>query len=313
MIPTTLSITRNTIQRNSNRVLSGCCNAILFSSLKQNQNNILQSRNFTNFRPNAHEKKQSPEYHRNSTLYSVTPREALVKIEKEWVDVPRYAPKTISDYFARGAVWSLRKLSNLFFREKYIHYSIVLETVAAVPGMVGGMLQHLKCLRSMEHNNWIKILLDEAENERMHLITFMEISKPSMFERAMVAATQAIYWNIFLIFYLVSPRTAHRFTGYLEEEAVITYTNFLRDIDNGLVQNYPAPKISIDYWGLPSNATLRDLILVIRQDENDHRYVNHEISNKITVNNTDPIEFSCDEIKLAGKIEKVIEDKEKKN
>ena len=32
----------------------------------------------------------------------------------------------------------------------------------------------------------IKELLDEAENERMHLMTFIEISKPTLFERLLV-------------------------------------------------------------------------------------------------------------------------------
>jgi hypothetical protein len=37
--------------------------------------------------------------------------------------------------------------------------------------MVGGALIHLKSLRSMEDDEgWIRQLLDEAENERMHLI-----------------------------------------------------------------------------------------------------------------------------------------------
>ncbi|MDP3968819.1 MAG: ferrochelatase, partial [Nocardioides sp.] len=36
-----------------------------------------------------------------------------------------------------------------FFAKKYGHRAIVLETVAAVPGMVGATLQHLRCLREM--------------------------------------------------------------------------------------------------------------------------------------------------------------------
>lgn len=37
--------------------------------------------------------------------------------------------------------------------------------------MVAGMLRHLKSLRKMERDNgWINTLLQEAENERMHLV-----------------------------------------------------------------------------------------------------------------------------------------------
>ncbi|KAM9953071.1 hypothetical protein ACTFIW_006411 [Dictyostelium discoideum] len=235
------------------------------------------------------EKPQNPLYHRNSTLYSFTPRDVLVKIEKDFVMPPSYEAKTLSDNFAKFSVLFLRKFSNLFFKEKFLHYAIVLETVAAVPGLVAGMFLHLKTLRNMQSNNWIKILMDEMENERMHLLSFMELTKPTLAERAMVAVTQAIYWNLFLVFYLLSPKTAHRFTGYLEEQAVVTYTHMLEDIDSGKVPNYKAPQIAIEYWGLPEDATLRDLILVIRQDESDHRLVNHEISNKIVLNNNEPI------------------------
>ncbi|KAF2074127.1 hypothetical protein CYY_004569 [Polysphondylium violaceum] len=231
----------------------------------------------------------SPVYHQNSTLYSYTPREVLERIDREFVMPPIYVPVTFSDKLAHSSVKFLRKFSNLFFREKYVSYAIILETIAAVPGMVAGMMTHLKVLRNMENNNWIKILLDESENERMHLLSFMELTKPNMLERGLVAVAQGVFWNLFLICYFINPKTCHRFVGYLEEQAVISYTNFLRDLDAGLVKNVKAPPIAIEYWGLPADATLRDLILVIRQDEVDHRHVNHEISDKIKVNSNDPI------------------------
>ncbi|EFA85783.1 alternative oxidase [Heterostelium album PN500] len=249
-------------------------------------------------------KKQSPEYHRNSTLYAHTSRDKLLKIEKEFIPIERHQPQNISDNVARFAVWLLRKASNLVFKEKYIHYACVLETVAAVPGMVAGMLQHLKTLRRMEHNNWIKILLDEAENERMHLMTFMEISMPTKLERNLITLAQGAYWNAFLLFYLISPKTAHRFTGYLEEEAVITYTNMLHDLDAGKVENVEAPQIAREYWGLPDDAKLRDVILVIRQDEVDHGHVNHQLSNMIATGNEDPVLFESHDDPININIEK---------
>mmetsp|Transcript_20437 Transcript_20437/g.34244 ORF Transcript_20437/g.34244 Transcript_20437/m.34244 type:complete len:100 (-) Transcript_20437:24-323(-) len=70
---------------------------------------------------------------------------------------------------------------------------IFLETVAGVPGMVGGMLRHLRSLRSMERDHgWIYTLLEEAENERMHLMTFLEVRKSSVFGRALVMIGQVI-------------------------------------------------------------------------------------------------------------------------
>lgn len=69
-------------------------------------------------------------------------------------------------------------------------------------------------------------------------------------------------------------------TGYLEEEAVHTYTEMLKDIDSGVIENVAAPKIAIEYWGLPADATLRDVVLVVRADEADHRLLNHHLSNR---------------------------------
>ena len=74
-----------------------------------------------------------------------------------------------------------------FFKKRYGHRAVVLETVAAVPGMVAGMLLHLKSLRKIEDDKgWIKTLLDEAENERMHLMTFIHVAKPTALERFII-------------------------------------------------------------------------------------------------------------------------------
>ena len=153
---------------------------------------------------------------------------------------------------------------------------MMLETVAAVPGMVGGMLLHFKSLRRFETSGgWIKALLEEAENERMHLMTFMEVAKPAWYERALVITVQGVFFNAYFLLYLMSPKLAHRITGYLEEEAIYSYTMFLNEIDKGNIPNGPAPPIAIDYWRLPKDATIRDVVMVVRADEAHHRDVNH--------------------------------------
>nr|AAG60173.1 oxidase, putative [Arabidopsis thaliana] len=162
---------------------------------------------------------------------------------------------------------------------KHMCHAMLLETVAAVPGMVGGMLLHLKSLRRFEHSGgWIKALLEEAENERMHLMTFIELSQPKWYERAIVFTVQGVFFNAYFLAYVISPKLAHRITGYLEEEAVNSYTEFLKDIDAGKFENSPAPAIAIDYWRLPKDATLRDVVYVIRADEAHHRDINHYAS-----------------------------------
>ena len=188
-----------------------------------------------------------------------------------------YQPKNFSDKVALMFTKMLRFFADFFFKKRYGHRAVILETVAAVPGMVAGMLNHLKSLRKMqEGRGWIKILLDEAENERMHLMTFINIAKPSAFERFLVIFVQGVFFNLYFFMYLISPRTCHRIVGYFEEQAIISYTEYLEEIDSGNIENTPAPKIAIDYWNLSKFAKLRDVIIAVRNDEMGHRDVNHE-------------------------------------
>jgi ubiquinol oxidase len=189
-------------------------------------------------------------------------------------------PENIPDRIALLLTKFLRFFADLFFRKQYMHRAIILETVAAVPGMVAGMWMHLKSLRRMSggYDHQIKALLDEAENERMHLMTFVEMCKPNLFERLLVLITQAIFWNVYFVMYVFFPKVAHRMVGYFEEEAVRSYTRFLYEIDIGAIKNVPAPKLAIDYWKLDQNATLRDVVVVIRKDEDNHRAYNHVLA-----------------------------------
>ena len=200
------------------------------------------------------------------------------------VDLSRHhIPENLSDRFALIFVKFLRFFADIFFAKRYGHRAIVLETVAAVPGMVAGTLQHLRALRRMEDDQgWIRILLDEAENERMHLMTFIHIAKPSGLERILVLFTQGVFYNFFFVLYLITPKTAHRIVGYFEEEAIVSYTEYLKEIDSGLHENVPAPRIAIEYWDLAPDARLRDVVKVIRDDEAGHRNVNHDFANSFS-------------------------------
>jgi len=188
----------------------------------------------------------------------------------------------ISDRVALGFTKVLRWTADTFFAQRYGHRAVVLETVAAVPGMVGATINHLTCLRRMcDDQGWIKTLMDEAENERMHLMTFIEISQPTWFERAVIIGVQWVFYVCFFGLYLVSAKTAHRVVGYFEEEAVISYTHYLAEIDEGRSPNVAAPQIALRYWSLPEGSTLRDVILVVRADEAHHRDVNHGFANEL--------------------------------
>ncbi|WP_439614603.1 alternative oxidase [Reyranella sp.] len=209
------------------------------------------------------------------------------------------------DRLAYGFTKTLRFCADTFFAKRYGHRAIVLETVAAVPGMVGATLTHLRCLRNMcDDQGWIRTLMEEAENERMHLMTFIEVAKPTLFERCVILGVQWVFYLAFFALYLVSARTAHRVVGYFEEEAVISYTHFLTELDEGRAANVAAPAIARHYWKLPDDATLRDVVLVVRADEAHHRDVNHGFADVLAgrpaAAKTAPYPEHADEIRLAA-------------
>lgn len=137
--------------------------------------------------------------------------------------------------------------------------------------MVAGMLRHLSSLRRLKRDNgWIETLLEESYNERMHLLTFMRMAEPGWFMKAMIIGAQGVFFNAMFLSYLVSPRICHRFVGYLEQEAVDTYTRLLREIEQGALPkwsdpNFRIPEIAVNYWRIPEGKrTMRQLILYIR-------------------------------------------------
>ncbi|MGS5087290.1 alternative oxidase [Hydrogenophaga sp. A37] len=192
-------------------------------------------------------------------------------------------PSDLADRFALGVTRLLRFFADTFFAKRYGHRAIVLETVAAVPGMVGAMATHLQCLRRMvDDDGWIRKLMEEAENERMHLMTFIAVARPTTLERLLILVAQWVFYLGFFLLYLISRRTAHRLVGYFEEEAVLSYTLYLAEIDAGRVPNVAAPAIAKSYWKLADDATLRDVVLVVRADEAHHRDVNHGLANQLS-------------------------------
>ncbi|KAL7892559.1 alternative oxidase domain-containing protein [Trichoderma sp. SZMC 28014] len=163
---------------------------------------------------------------------------------------------------------------------------VFLESIAGVPGMVGGMLRHLRSLRGMKRDNgWIETLLEESYNERMHLLTFMTMCQPGLFMKLMIIGAQGVFFNSLFVAYLLHPKIVHRFVGYLEEEAVHTYTRAIHEIEEGHLPRWVDPKfripdIAVQYWHMPEgHRTMKDLILYIRADEAGHRGVNHTLGN----------------------------------
>jgi len=145
--------------------------------------------------------------------------------------------------------------------------------------MVGGMHRHMKSLRLMRRDRgWVHTLLEECENERMHLLTFLQLKQPTKLTRLFVLFGQGVFFNLYFAFYWAAPHYCHKFVGYLEEEAVRTYTHLLKDIDDGKLPQWKdlgAPPIAKSYWRLGDQANIRDLVMAVRADEANHRDVNH--------------------------------------
>ena len=84
-----------------------------------------------------------------------------------------------------------------------------------VPGFAAAMIRHLHSLRRMQRDHgWIHTLLEEAENERMHLMTFLQLRKPGPIFRFTVIFAQYIFTAGFFTAYLISPKFCHRYTSY---------------------------------------------------------------------------------------------------
>ena len=191
--------------------------------------------------------------------------------------------ENISDTFALSMTKFFRFIADTFFAKRYGHRAVVLETVAGVPGMVAGVWMHFKSLRKMKvgYGEQIREMLAEAENERMHLMFFIEIAKPNYFERFIVLFSQMVFGLFYLFMYVFFTRTAHRMIGYFEDEAVKSYTEYLEMVESGKVENIPAPKLAISYYGIGSDSKLSDLIRCVRADEEHHSETNHNYADNL--------------------------------
>ena len=183
-----------------------------------------------------------------------------------------------SDAFALSMTKFFKFIADRFFAKRYGHRAVVLETIAGVPGMVAGMLMHFKSLRAMKtgYGKHIREMLAEAENERMHLMFFIEIAKPNLFERMLVLSAQFFFGIFYFLMYLFFPKTSHRMIGYFEDEAVASYSEYLKLVESGVIENIAAPELAINYYDMQKDARLSDLIIRVRADEMHHSDTNHK-------------------------------------
>ena len=159
---------------------------------------------------------------------------------------------------------------------------IMLESVAGVPGFVAAGIRHFRSLRTLQRDHgWIVTLLEEAENERMHLMVCMDTFKAGFGTRLAVIGVQAVLVPILFSLYVVHPKSVHRFVGYLEETACKTYLNIIDRVETPGTQlnkgwaDMPAPENAIGYWKMPKDAKWIDALKCMMADETHHRDVNH--------------------------------------
>lgn len=193
-----------------------------------------------------------------------------------------FAVKCFRFGFDQATGWNRGSLTP----EKILNRAIFLETVAAIPGMVAAIIRHFRSLRNMTRDGgMLNMFLEEANNERMHLLTFIRLKDPGMIFRAAVIGAQGVFATGFGLAYVASPAFCHRFVGYIEEEAVVTYTKIIKAIEEAeegselaVWRTQDAPKIAKGYWHLGEKGTVLDVMRVVRADEAEHRDVNHAVS-----------------------------------
>ena len=159
---------------------------------------------------------------------------------------------------------------------------IILESIAGVPGMVAAVLRHFTSLRTLRRDHgWIHTLLEEAQNERMHLLVCLKMFDAGIATRIVVTLAQYVMVTVLTATYIIKPKLLHRFVGYLEETACDTYADLVLHTRregsklNRAWKDVPASDLARQYWNLPKAAKWVDVLEQLLADESHHRDVNH--------------------------------------
>lgn len=253
----------------------------------------------SHFKPNLHTnhplipKKGTIEY--ESLLADHTGRQqnhiwSREELHEKMTTLYRHVPQKLSDHVMNKLMYGLYHTFNMItgYNEEDPSVDaikwrlIVLESVAGVPGFVAAGYRHFRSLRNLESDHgWISTLLEEAENERMHLQITLKMAEASIITRTMVLAAQCMMTPFLMAVYAVHPKSMHRFVGYLEETACHTYVNVITKLNTEGTLLYkgwnstPAPVIGISYYRLPDDARWSDVLSCMCADETHHRDVNH--------------------------------------
>jgi hypothetical protein len=201
-----------------------------------------------------------------------------------------HKPHTYADHFMHKLMYGLYHGFNFVTGYKQVNPSvasiewrlIVLESIAGVPGFVAAGFRHFGSLRTLQRDNgWIATLLEEAENERMHLLLCLSKFEAGTITRTMVITAQMVMVPVLMTVYAIHPRSMHRFVGYLEETACKTYVNIIDHVETPGTHLHiawhdsDASNMAKGYYKLPENAKFVYCLKCMCADESHHRDVNH--------------------------------------
>jgi hypothetical protein len=201
-----------------------------------------------------------------------------VELEEKLTVLYHHKPQTISDLITNTVVYGLYHSFNAITGYKHVNPSVqsiewrllVLESVAGVPGFVAAGFRHFRSLRTLQRDHgWIATLLEEAENERMHLLLCLNKFNAGIITRTMVITAQMILVPVLMGVYAVHPRSMHRFVGYLEETACKTYVNIIAHVEtpgtelNLAWKDMEASDMAKGYYKLPPDAKWVDTLKCI--------------------------------------------------
>lgn len=167
---------------------------------------------------------------------------------------------------------------------KAIKRIIFLESIAPVPSSTAHFWRiRRSCLFHIADKGIIQQLHDEAENERIHLFIALQIYHPAILFRICLWIVLISFSFYYFIMYIIFPEYSHRLAGYMEEDAISTYSNMISDMDEGKFSGWKkieAPLIAKLYYNLNDTATWKDVLICIRQDEIHHRDTQHSFANQ---------------------------------
>eukprot|EP01038_Epipyxis_sp_PR26KG_P015504 gene15504-20924_t len=219
------------------------------------------------------------------------------ELQDKMTNLHHYHPVTIGDRIVRSVMFGLYHTFNFVTgykkenpSEKAIEWRLILlESIAGVPGFVAAAIRHFRSLRTLKRDHgWIATLLEEAENERMHLLLCLNMFEANLLTRTVVIAAQYVMAPLLLSVYLIHPKSMHRFVGYLEETACSTYVNVIKHVETPGTDlhtqwaHLAAPPSAIGYYKLNDDAKWVDTLKCMMADEANHRDVNHTFADMKT-------------------------------